>query len=81
MFIESIIALILIVPMIGLVYLVVKIYKGLPNKEEKNKVVYSLLIGLALCFICAFAGLRTPTTEFGKFMSGQDFKCVFAPKK
>jgi len=74
-------ALILIVPIIGLVYLLVKIYKGLPNREEKNKITYSLLIGVVICAVCIMVGLRTPTTEFGRFMSGQDFgKCVFAPK-
>jgi small neutral amino acid transporter SnatA (MarC family) len=81
MLLESIMALILIVPIIGLVYLIIRTYKGLPNKEEKNKITYSLIIGVVISVVCVMVGLRTPTTEFGRFMSGQDFgKCVFAPK-
>ena len=56
-------------------------YKGLPTEEEKRKIKFPLLIGSIVCILCVLLGLRTPTTEFGKFMSGQDFKCVFAPRR
>ncbi len=81
MIIYSILATVLIIPIILITFLFIKVYKGLPNKEEKKKITYSILIGLIICFSCIILGLRTPTTEFGKFMSGQDFKCVFAPRK
>lgn len=78
---QAILLVVLIGPIILLTVFFIKMYKGLPNKEEKQKITKSILIGLIICFICIFLGLRTPTTEFGRFMSGQDFgKCIFAPK-
>lgn len=72
---------ILVGPMILLTIFFIKMYKGLPSDQEKSKVKKALLIGLIACIFCVFLGLRTPTTEFGKFMSSQDFgKCIFAPK-
>lgn len=72
---QSIITLVLVAPVIVLVFLLVKTYKSLPNKEEKNKITFPLLIGLIISILCVLVGLRTPTVEFGKFMSGQNFKC------
>lgn len=75
---QAILSVILIGPFILLTVFFIKMYKGLPTKEEKKKITNALMIGLISCLVCVFLGLRTPTTEFGKFMSGQNFKCSFA---
>ena len=44
------------------------LYKQLPNKNEKLKLIIPILIALGISMLCYLAGLKTPSISFGRFM-------------
>ncbi len=44
------------------------LYKKLPTKNEKLKLVIPVLIAITIAAICYLIGLQVPRTSFGRFM-------------
>ncbi len=77
MLIKFVITLIIIIPIAVLVTLLLSIYKGLKNKDEKKRFAYTLLIGFAICLVFTCLGFNLSTTGFGRFITGGSSKCIF----
>ena len=44
------------------------LYRKLPSKNEKLKLIIPLIIALIIGAACYLIGVRPPTCEFGRFM-------------
>ena len=44
------------------------LYRKLPSKNEKLKLIIPVLISIAIAVVCYLIGLQVPRISFGRFM-------------